>query len=145
MPLLVTISGDASNYLIRSAIFEVGASSYRTNVHLVPSASRTDPAQSAVSVVSGGGQTLEGVLDYAIARVITAGGAPVQNLEVRAAPLRGECSANRMSDGLSSARVPFRARVQPVVLSTPVSNENQRQIGAAFADRAVSGAVTTRQ
>ena len=92
MGLLVTISGDASNYLIRGAILEVGASSYRAYIHLVPAASCTDPAQSAVSVVSAGGQTLEGVLDHAIARVMTAVGAPVQNLEVRTAPRHSEAA-----------------------------------------------------
>jgi len=92
MALLVTISGDVSNYLIRGAIWEVGASSYRARVHLVPAASRADLAQSAISVVSAGGVTLQGVLDQVIARVMTAVGAPVQNLEVRAAPRHSEAA-----------------------------------------------------
>ena len=92
MALLVTISGDASNYLIRGAIWEVGTSSYRARVHLVPAASRADLSQSPISVVSAGGLTLHGALDQAIARVMTAVGAPVQNLEVRAAPRHAEAA-----------------------------------------------------
>ena len=92
MALLVTISGDASNYLIRGVIWEVGPSSYRARVDLVPAASRADLSQSPISVVSAGGLTLQGALDQAVARVMTAVDAPVQNLEVRAAPHHAEAA-----------------------------------------------------
>jgi hypothetical protein len=36
MGLIVTLTGDAGKYLIRGAIWELGASSYRAYVHLVP-------------------------------------------------------------------------------------------------------------
>jgi hypothetical protein len=42
MGLIVTRTGDAGKYLIRGAIWELGASSYRAYVHLVPTGSRLD-------------------------------------------------------------------------------------------------------
>ena len=86
MGLIVTLTGDAGKYLIRGAIWELGASSYRAYVHLVPSGPRLDLIQSVVSVVSVTGPTVEKVLDAAIAQAMTAAGTPVQNLDVRAAP-----------------------------------------------------------
>jgi len=82
MALLVTLRGDAGNYRIKGAIWELGASSYRAYVHLVPSARRRELAQSVVSV---GGPTLQKVLDTAVARVRTTTGTPVENLMVVAA------------------------------------------------------------
>jgi hypothetical protein len=90
MGLLVTLTGDAGNYLIRGAIYELAASSYCAYVHLVPSGPRVDFSRSVVSVVSVGGTTSQGVLDTAIARVMTATGTPVQNLRVLAAPRNPE-------------------------------------------------------
>jgi hypothetical protein len=86
MGLVVTLTGDTSKYLIRGAIWKLGASSYRAYVHLVPSAPRVDLFRSVLSVVSGDGPTLQKVLDAAIGRVMTATGTPVQNIEVRAPP-----------------------------------------------------------
>ena len=90
MSLLVTLTGDAGNYLIRGAIYELAAASYRAYVHLVPLGPRLDFSRSVVSVVSVGGPTLQGVLDTAIARVMTATGTPVQDLRVLAARRNSE-------------------------------------------------------
>ena len=90
MGLIVTLTGDAGKYLIRGAIWELGASSYRAYVHLVPPGPRLDLVQSAVSVVSVTGPSLEKVLDAAIAQVMATVGAPVQNLDVRAVPRDSE-------------------------------------------------------
>jgi hypothetical protein len=89
MSLIVTLTGDAGKYLIRGAIWEFGASSYRAYVHLVPSGPRLD-FQSEVSVVSVSGPTSQQVLDAAIGQVMTTAKAPVQNLQVRAAPRDSE-------------------------------------------------------
>jgi len=85
MRLFVTLTGDVGKDLIRGAIWELDASSYLAYVHIVPSA-RLDISRSVSSVVSVTGATWEGVLDTAIARVMTAIGQPVQNLQVRAPP-----------------------------------------------------------
>jgi hypothetical protein len=90
MGLVVTLTGEAGKYLIRGAIWELGASSYRAYVHLVPSAPRLDLSRSVVSVFSVSGPALQKVLDAAIARVMTTAGTPVQNLQVRAAPRNSE-------------------------------------------------------
>jgi hypothetical protein len=82
MGLLVTLRGDAGNYRIKGAIWELGAASYRAYVHLVPAAARGELAQSVLSV---GGPTLQEVLDAAAARVRTTAGTPVENLRVHAA------------------------------------------------------------
>jgi hypothetical protein len=85
MRLFVTLTGDVGKDLVRGAIWELDASSYLAYVHIVPSA-RLDSSRSVSSVVSVTGPTWEGVLDTAIARVMTAIGQPVQNLQVRAPP-----------------------------------------------------------
>ena len=89
MSLIVTLAGNAGKYLIRGAIWEFGASSYRAYVHLVPSGPRLD-FQSVVSVVSVTGPTSQQVLDAAIGQVMTTAKAPVQNLQVRTAPRGSE-------------------------------------------------------
>ena len=94
MRLLVTLSGDVGRYLIRGAIWELGAHSYRADAHLVPSAPRLDHFE-AVVLVSVSGPSLQGVLDAATARVMTAIGKPVQNLEVRAVPRNSEAPNRR--------------------------------------------------
>jgi hypothetical protein len=91
MGLRVTLSGDVGKYLLRGAIWELGAYSYRADVHLVPSAPRLDLSE-AVVLVSVRGSNLQGVLDAATARAMTAIGKPVQNLQVRAAPRNAEVS-----------------------------------------------------
>lgn len=90
---LVTLTGDAGKYLIRGAIWELGASSYHAYVHLVPPGS--DFPRSVISVVSVDGPTLKKVLDAAIGRVMTTAGTPVQNLQVRAASRNSEAGYPR--------------------------------------------------
>lgn len=94
MRLLVTLSGDVGRYRIRGAIWELGAHSYRADVHLVPSAPRLDHFE-AVVLVSVRGPSSQGVLDAATARVMTAIGKPVHNLQVRAVPHNSEASDGR--------------------------------------------------
>ena len=89
MSLLVTVIGDAGKYLIRGAIWDLGPSSYRAYVHLVPLGPRLDGSRSVVSV---SGPTVQRALDAAIAQVMTTAGTPVQNLVVRAAPRASEAS-----------------------------------------------------
>jgi hypothetical protein len=90
MALVVTLTGDADEYLIRGAIWDLGGSSYHAYVHLVPLAPRLDLFRSATLVVSVDGPTLQKVLDAAIGRVMTTLGKPVQNLQVHAAPRTSE-------------------------------------------------------
>lgn len=85
MGLVVTLSGNAGKYLVRGAIWELGASSYHAYVHLIPPGLRSDFPRSVISVVSVNGPTLQKVLDVAIARAMTTAGTPVQNLQVHAA------------------------------------------------------------
>jgi len=90
MSLLVTLRGNADKYLLRGAIWEIAASSYRAYVHLVPSGHRPDLYGSAFTVVTATGPTLQEALDAAVARAMTAAGAPVKNLQVRHAPRDSE-------------------------------------------------------
>jgi hypothetical protein len=90
MSLILTLTGNTGNYLIRGAIWELGASSYRAYVHLVPSGARRDVSRSVASIVSVAGPTSQKVLDAAITRVMSTAGAPVQDLQVRAAPQHDE-------------------------------------------------------
>ena len=101
MRLFVTLSGDAGRYLIRGAIWELGAYSYRADVHLVPSPPRLDLSE-AVVLLSVSGQSSQGVLDAATARVMTAIGKPVQNFHVRAAPHSSKSTERKMDRPLSS-------------------------------------------
>lgn len=90
--LIVTFTGDADNYLIRGAIWELGASSYRAYVHVVPPGF---DSRSAPLVVSVNGPTLRKALDEATARVMTATGMLVQNIQVSAAPRNSEAPNGR--------------------------------------------------
>ena len=90
MALLVTVIGDAGKYLIRGAIWELGASYFRAYVHLIPSGPGLDLSRSVLSV---SGPTLQRALDAALAQVMTTAGTPVQNLLVRAAPRASEASS----------------------------------------------------
>jgi len=94
MGLRVTLGGDVGKYLVRGAIWALGAHSYRADIHLVPSASRLDLSE-AIVIVSVRSSSLQGALDAATARVMTAIGKPVQNLDVRAAPRNSEGSNGR--------------------------------------------------
>jgi hypothetical protein len=85
--LIVTFTGDADTYLIRGAIWELGASSYRAYVHVVPPGF---DSRSVPFVVSVNGPTLRKALDKAIARVMTTTGMLVQNIQVHAAPRNSE-------------------------------------------------------
>ena len=90
MSLLVTLTGNAGKYRLRGAIWEIAASSFRAYVHLVPSGLRPDLYGSAFAVVTATGPTLQKALDAAVARVMTAAGAPVKNLQVWHAPRDSE-------------------------------------------------------
>lgn len=93
MGLIVTLTGDAGNFLLRGAIWDLGASSYRAYIHLVPSGPRLGILRPGISVVSVAGPTWPKVLDAAIAQVMVAAGAPVQNVQVRAAPQNSEAGS----------------------------------------------------
>jgi hypothetical protein len=79
------LQGNAGNYRIRGAIWELGSFAYRAYVHLVPATPRPDLSR---SVVSADGMTLQEVLGAAKARVKSTVGTPVERLEVlpRTAP-----------------------------------------------------------
>lgn len=79
---LVSLKGDASNYRIRGAIWELGSSSsYRAYVHLVPTVARADLYRSVVSV---GGVTLQEVFDAVVAQLMSTLGIPLEKLEALA-------------------------------------------------------------
>ena len=80
MPMTALLAGETGNYRIRGAIWELGSSSYRAYVHLVPGALRPDLPRSVFSV---GGATFQEVLGAAKARVRSTVGTPVEELEVR--------------------------------------------------------------
>lgn len=101
MALIVTFTGDADKYLIRGAIWELGASSYRAYVHVAPPVST--PPTSVPLVVSVNGPTLEKALDAAIARVMTATGRLVRNVEVRGAAHSSEALHDKILRPLPAA------------------------------------------
>ena len=78
---LLSLRGDASNYRITGAIWELGSFSYRAYVHLVPAVARADLSQSVVSV---GGVTLQEVFDAVVAQVMSTLGIPLEKLEALA-------------------------------------------------------------
>ena len=80
MAMKALLRGDAGHYRIRGAILELGSSSYRAYVHLLPGALRADLPRFVFSV---GGATLQEVLDAAKARVRSTVGTIVEELEVR--------------------------------------------------------------
>ncbi len=98
MGLIVTLTGNAGKHLIRGAIWELGASSYRAYVHIVPSALGFDPSRAVPVVESVKGSTLQGAFDAAIGRVMTRTGNLVENLQVHAVSARTE-------EGRAPARV----------------------------------------
>jgi hypothetical protein len=110
MGLLVTLRGDAGNYRIKAAIWELGGFSYRAYVYLVPAGGERDlPSRWLVSV---GGATLQEVLGATEARVTSTAGMPVRKLEVRAA-LRNrelEALARRVIAPASDHPKPRRSR-----------------------------------
>lgn len=79
MAMKALLQGDAGNYRIRGAIWELGARSYRAYVHLVPARSRAGAAR---AVVSADGMTLQEVLGATKARVSSTVGTPVESLEL---------------------------------------------------------------
>jgi hypothetical protein len=87
MSLRAELRGDAGNYRISGAIWELGSSFYRAYVHLVPSTPRPDLPR---SVVSADGMTLQEVLGATKARVKSTVGMPVEKLEVRTVPRTSE-------------------------------------------------------
>jgi hypothetical protein len=79
MAMKALLQGNAGNYRIRGAIWELGSFAYRAYVHLVPAVPRSSQPR---SVVSADGMTLQEVLGATKARVKSTVGAPVENLEV---------------------------------------------------------------
>ena len=79
MAIKALLQGDAGNFRIRGAIWELGAHSYRSYVHLVPTRKRTGVSR---SVVSADGGTMQEVLGATKARVSSTVGTPVESLEV---------------------------------------------------------------
>jgi hypothetical protein len=80
MSLRAELTGDAGNYRIRGAIWELGSSNYRAYVHVFPATPRPDLSR---SVVSADGLTLQEVVGAAKAQVKSTVGMPVERLEVR--------------------------------------------------------------
>ena len=81
------LQGNAGNYRIRGAIWDLGSFAYRAYVHLVPPTRRPDLSR---SVVSADGMTMQEVLGAAKAQVKSTVGTPVERLEVRAVPRNSE-------------------------------------------------------
>lgn len=79
MAMKALLQGDAGNYRIRGAIWELGARSYRAYVHLVPARPRAGADR---TVVSADGMTLQEVLGATKARVSSTVGTPVESLEL---------------------------------------------------------------
>jgi hypothetical protein len=79
MAMKALLQGNAGNYRIRGAIWELGSFAYRAYVHLVPAVSRSNLSQ---SVVSADGMTLQEVLGATKARVKSTLGTPVEKLEL---------------------------------------------------------------
>ena len=83
MAMKALLQGDAGNYRIRGAIWELGSVAYRAYIHLVPAAPRSDLSR---RVVLAHGTTLQEVLGATKARVSSTVGAPVKTLEVLPRP-----------------------------------------------------------
>jgi hypothetical protein len=79
MAMKALLQGDAGNYRIRGAIWELGTQSYRAYVHLVPARPRGNAPR---AVVSADGMTMQEVLGATKARVSFTVGTPVEHLEV---------------------------------------------------------------
>jgi hypothetical protein len=73
------LQGDAGDYRLRGAIWELSAVAYRAYVHLVPAVPRSSLSQ---RVLSAKGVNMQDVLGATKARVKSAIGTPVQSLEV---------------------------------------------------------------
>ena len=87
MGLSAALAGDAGNYRIIGAVWELGPSNYRAYVHVFPATPRPDLSR---SVVSADGMTLQEVVGAAKAQVKSTVGTPVERLEVRAVPRNSE-------------------------------------------------------
>ena len=79
MAIKALLQGNAGNYRIRGAIWDLGSFAYRAYLHLIPATSRPDLPQ---GVVSADGMTLQEVLGAAKARVKSTVGAHVEGLEI---------------------------------------------------------------
>ena len=73
------LQGNAGDYRIRGAIWELSSFAYRAYVHVVPTAPRSNLPR---SVVTADGMTMQEVLGAARARVKSTVGMPVENLEL---------------------------------------------------------------
>lgn len=80
MAMKAIFEGNAGDYRLRGAIWELGTSAYRAYVHLVPAGRRK--SRLSPSVVSAEGKTVQQVLGAAEERVKSTVGRPVENLEV---------------------------------------------------------------
>ena len=83
MVMKALLQGDAGNYRIRGAIWELGSVAYRAYVHLVPAVPRSNLSR---RVVLADGTTLQEVLGATKARVSSTVGSPVRTLEVLPRP-----------------------------------------------------------
>jgi len=79
MAMKALIEGNAGNYRIRGAIWELGSFTYRAYLHLVPAERRPKLSGPVVSVA---GMSVEEVLGAAKEQVKSTTGAPVEKLDV---------------------------------------------------------------
>jgi hypothetical protein len=79
MPMKAILEGNAGSYRLRGAIWELGASTYRAYVHVVPAAPHSGLSR---SVVSAEGATMQQALGAAEEEVRSTVGRPVESLEV---------------------------------------------------------------
>jgi hypothetical protein len=79
MGMKAILDGKAGLYRIRGAVWELGSSTFRAYVHLVPAAPYSGLSR---AVLSAEGATVQQVLGTATARVRSAVGGPVDSLQV---------------------------------------------------------------
>jgi hypothetical protein len=79
MALKARLKGDADEYRIRGAIWELGSFAYRACLHLVPTVARSNLSR---RVLSADGMTLQEVIGAAKTRASSAIGNPVRRLEL---------------------------------------------------------------
>jgi hypothetical protein len=79
MGMKALLHGSAGPYELRGAIWEIGSSTFRAYIHLVP---RAPDAGLSRSVVSAEGTTVQDVLSETETHVRSAVGQPVESLEL---------------------------------------------------------------
>jgi hypothetical protein len=101
MTMKALLQGDAGNYRIRGAIWELSTVAYRAYVHLVPAVSRPRMAR---RIVSAEGVTFQDVLGATKARVKDVVGTPVESLQVLpGAPSPGHDTGDPAAPGAEDA------------------------------------------